>query len=51
MFVENRVPHSQAVIRNLVYTKCMLIFDASDNKLVIAIVSNDLKWQPRIRRH
>ena len=32
MFVENCVPNSQAVIRNLVY-KFMLKLDASDNKL------------------
>ena len=45
MFVENCVPNSEAVIRNLVY-KFMLKLDASDNELVIAIVVSDLKWQP-----
>ena len=48
MFVENRVPNSKAVIRNIVY-KFML--DASYNKLVIAIANSDLKWLSRIRRH
>ena len=50
MFVENCVPNSQAVIRNLVY-KCMLRIDVSDNKMAIAIVSCDLKRQSRIPRH
>ena len=44
IFVENRVPNSQAVITNLVF-KFKLRLDASDNKMVIAIVSSDLKWQ------
>ena len=44
---ENRVPNSQAVIRNLVF-KFMLRL--SDNKLVIVNVCSDLKWQSRIRR-
>ena len=42
MFVENCFPNSQAVIRKLVY-KCMLTPDASDDKMVIAIVRSDLK--------
>ena len=50
MFVENCVPNSEAVIRNLVNI-FMLRLDASDNKMVIAIVSSDLKWQSRIQRH
>ena len=41
MFVENCVPNSEAVIRNLVY-KFMLRLDASDNKLVNAIMTSDL---------
>ena len=48
MFVENRVPNSKAVIRNIVY-KFMPRLEASHNKLVIAIVNNDLKWLSRIR--
>ena len=50
MFVEYRVPDSKAVIRNLVY-KFMRRPDASYNKLVIAIINSDIKWQSRIRRH
>ena len=42
VFVESRVPNSQAVIINIVF-KFMLRLDASHNKLVIAIVSSDLK--------
>ena len=50
MFVEYHVPDSKAVIRNLLY-KFMPRLDASCNKLVIAIINTDLKWQSRIRRH
>ena len=50
MFVEYHVPDSKAVIRNLVY-KFMRRLDASYNKLVIAIINSDIKWQSRIRRH
>ena len=50
MFVEYHVPDSNAVIRNLVY-KFMRRLDASYNKLVIAIINSDIKWQSRIRRH
>jgi len=44
MFVEYHVPNSNAVIRNLVY-KFMPRLDASCNKLIIAIINSDLKWQ------
>ena len=44
------VPDSKAVIRNLVY-KFIRRLDASYNKLVIAIIDSDIKWQSRIRRH
>ena len=47
MFVEYYVP---AVIRNFV-DKYMRRLDASYNKLVIAIINSDIKWQSRIRRH
>ena len=50
MFVEYHVPNSKTVIRNLIY-KFMLRLDASYNKLVTAIISSDLKWHSRIRRH
>ena len=50
MFVEYHVPDSKTVIRNLVY-KFMRRLDASYNKLVIAIINSDIKWQSRIRRH
>ena len=50
MFVEYHVPDSKAVIRNLVY-KFMLRLDASCNKLVIAIINSDTKWQSWLRRH
>ena len=50
MFVEYHVPASKAVIRNIVY-KFMRRLDASYNKLVIAIINSDIKWQSRIRRH
>ena len=49
MFVEYHVPDSKAVIRNLVY-KFMWKLVASYNKLVIAIINSDIKWQSRIRR-
>ena len=45
MFVEYHVSNSKAVIRNLVYA---LRLDAACNKLVIAIINSDLKWQSRI---
>ena len=50
MFIEYHVPDSKAVIRNLVY-EFMRRFDASYNKLVIAIRNIDIKWQSRIRQH
>ena len=50
MLVEYHVQDSKAVIRNLVY-KFMRRLDASYNKLVIAIINSDIKWQSRIRRH
>ena len=46
MFVEYYVSSSKVVIRNLVY-KFMLRVDASCNKLVIAIIDSDLKWQSK----
>ena len=50
MFVEYHVPDSKPVIRNRVY-KFMWRLDASYNKLVIAIINSDIKWQSRIRQH
>ena len=50
VFVEYHVPDSKAAIRNLVY-KFMRRLDASYNKLVIAIINSDIKWQSMIRRH
>ena len=48
MLVEYHVPDSIAVIRNLVY-KFMRRLDASYNKMVIAIIISDIKWQSRIK--
>ena len=49
MFIEYHVPGTKAVIRKPVY-KFMLRLAASFNKLVIAIINSDIKWQSRIRR-
>ena len=48
LFVEYHAPDSKAVIRNLVY-KFMRRLDAFYNKLVIAVINSDIKWQSRIR--
>lgn len=50
MFAVNGIPTSHAVLRKLVY-KFMQRLNLSDNKLIRAILSSDLLWLSRIRRH